>query len=35
MSGPYGQDPEFVVYLIAAAGLVLAVTAIIEWVQGR
>ena len=36
MSGPYGQDIEFVVvvyYLIA--GLVLAVTGLIEWVQRR
>ena len=35
MSGPYGQDGEFVVYLVAIVGLVLVVTAIVEWVQRR
>jgi hypothetical protein len=35
MSGPYGQDPEFVAVICLVAALVLAVTAIVEWVQRR
>ena len=35
MSGPYGQDIEFVVVVYLIAGLVLAVTGLIEWVQRR
>ena len=35
MSGPYGQDIEFVVVAYLIAGLVLAVTGLIEWVQRR